>query len=68
MSIELTAEQQRALAEAQEFPPRVVNPQTNETYMLLHLEMYERVRTLLEDKDEIAQLRDTYALIDRFWR
>ena len=33
---------------AREFPPRVVNPQTNETYVLLHAEMYERVRAILE--------------------
>jgi hypothetical protein len=65
MSIELTAEQQRALAQPQEFPPRFVNPQTNETYVLLHAEMYERVRAILEDEDEIASVRETYPLVGK---
>lgn len=65
MNIELTAEQQRALAEPQEFPPRVVNPQTNESYVLLHAEMYERVRALLEEEDEIASVQETYPLVSK---
>ena len=43
MPLELNAEQQQALRDPQEFPPRVLNPQTNETYVLIHAELYERV-------------------------
>jgi PHD/YefM family antitoxin component YafN of YafNO toxin-antitoxin module len=49
MSIELTAQQQQALAEHPEFPPRVVNPRTNETFVLIPAEMFERLQNLLED-------------------
>jgi hypothetical protein len=64
MSIELSAEQQRALNEATEFPPRLVHPRTGETYVLLHAELYERVRAILEDEDEIAAIRETYPLVN----
>jgi hypothetical protein len=63
MSIELTPQQQQALEEGQEFPPRVVNPRTNETFVLIHAEMYERVRAVLEEEDEIASVRETYPLV-----
>jgi hypothetical protein len=63
MSIELTAEQQQALAEVAEFPPRVVHPGTGESYVLLHAEMYERVRAILESEDELAAVRETYPLM-----
>jgi len=65
MSIELTAEQQQALREQPEFPPRVVNPATNETFVLVHAELFERVRAILEDEDEIAAVRETYPLVSR---
>ena len=63
MSIELTAEQQRGLLESGTFPPQVVNPRTNETYVLLPAELYERVRAVLEDEDEIAAVRETYPAV-----
>ena len=65
MSIELTPHQQQALEERQEFPPLVVNPRTKETFVLIHAEMYERVRSLLEEEDEIASVRETYPLVGR---
>ena len=40
--IELTEEQLQAL-EKGEKPPRVVNPRTQETFVLLSTEVYERV-------------------------
>jgi hypothetical protein len=63
MSIELTAQQQQALEEPQEYPARVVNPRTNETFVLIHVEMYERVRALLEEEDEISSVREMYPLV-----
>jgi hypothetical protein len=65
MSIELTAAQQQVLAERQEFPPRVIDPSTSEIYVLLHAEMYERVRAFLEDEDEIASVRETYGVVSK---
>ena len=44
-------------------PPRVVNPRTNQTYVLLPAELYERVRAVLEDEDDIAAVRETYPAV-----
>jgi hypothetical protein len=63
MRIELTAEQQQALNEGASFPAQFVNPRTNETYVLLPTELYERVRTILDDEDEIAAVRETYPAV-----
>src|SRR6266508_5903687 len=43
MSIELTEEQQRVVEQAGETPPRVVNPRTRETYVLVRADVYERL-------------------------
>ncbi len=48
MSLELTAEQQQAL-DAEPRPPRILDPRTNRSYVLLPAEVYDRVRALLED-------------------
>ena len=48
MSIELTEEQQRAL-DAEKGPPRVIDPRTNETYVLLRVDVFERFRAILGD-------------------
>ena len=42
--IELTEQQIRALASPGATPPRVVNPHTKETFVLLRVEDYERLR------------------------
>jgi hypothetical protein len=55
--IELTEQQQRELHESG-WPPRVRNPATAETFVLLHAEMFERVRALLEAEDEIAAVEE----------
>jgi len=65
MSLELSAEQRRALAGGQEFPPRLLNPDTNETYVLVHAELYERVRAILEEEDDIPAVRETYPLVSK---
>ncbi len=41
--IELTEQQIRALQNPEAMPPRVVNPQTQETYVLLRVDEYERL-------------------------
>jgi len=45
--IELTEQQVEALEHAEATPPRIVNPRTNETFVLLRIEEYERLQ---EDK------------------
>jgi hypothetical protein len=55
--IELTERQQRELREG-EWPPRVLNPATRETLVLLPAEMFERVRAILEAEDETAAVEE----------
>jgi hypothetical protein len=42
--IELTEQQAQALESPEAAPPRVVNPRTRETFVLLRLEEYERLK------------------------
>jgi PHD/YefM family antitoxin component YafN of YafNO toxin-antitoxin module len=42
--IELTERQLEALEKAEATPPRVVNPRTRETFVLLRLDEYERLK------------------------
>jgi hypothetical protein len=48
MSIVLTQEQQKAL-DAEAGAPRVIDPRTNATYVLLRSEVFERIRMMLEE-------------------
>jgi len=61
--IELTDNQQRELTKAG-WPPRVINPSTRETFVLLHAEMYERVRAILEAEDEIDAVQEMQPLVN----
>ena len=42
--IELTEQQVHALENAEVAPPRVVNPRTHETFVLLRIKDYERLK------------------------
>jgi hypothetical protein len=42
--IELTEQQMQALEKPEATPPRVVNPRTKETYVLLRVDEYERLK------------------------
>ena len=42
--IELTEQQVKALEHAAATPPRIVNPRTKETFVLLRLDEYERLK------------------------
>ncbi|HZU37886.1 MAG TPA: hypothetical protein VFA18_18335 [Gemmataceae bacterium] len=42
--IELTEQQAEALAHADATPPRIVNPRTKETFVLLRVDEYERLK------------------------
>jgi hypothetical protein len=59
--IELTEQRQRESAQAG-WPPQVANPRTGETFVLIHREMFERVRGLLEQEDAIAEVEEMYPL------
>jgi hypothetical protein len=59
--IELTEQQQRELA-ASGWPPEVANPKTGERFVLIHQEMFERVRGILEEADEIPDVEEMYPL------
>jgi hypothetical protein len=58
MTLQLTEEQVRAVAAHSHEPVRLIDPNTNESFVLLRGEDYERIRSLLEDDFDI---RDTYA-------
>jgi hypothetical protein len=47
--IELTEQQAEALEHAEAAPPRVVNPRTKETFVLLRVDEYERLQEEYDD-------------------
>lgn len=47
--IELTEQQMQALTNPETTPPRVVNPRTHETFVLLRVEEYERLQEEYDD-------------------
>jgi hypothetical protein len=54
--IELTEQQMQALENPEATPPRIVNPRTNETFVLLRVDEYERLRE--QDYDDSPWTRD----------
>ena len=54
--IELTEQQLRELNKPEATPPVVVNPQTNETFVLIPAEEYERLKS--EDYDDSPWTRE----------
>jgi hypothetical protein len=57
MPIRLTEQQQRALDEMRGGPPRLVDPRSNEAYVLLPLAEYEAVREIVEDERRQRAIR-----------
>lgn len=53
--IELTEQQLQALANPEAIPPRIVNPRTKETFVLLRVDEYER---LTEEYDDSPWTRE----------
>jgi hypothetical protein len=62
MTIELTETQQQAIAECATTLPRVVDPGTNTTYVLVRADVFDRLQGVL---DGDLQPRDAYPAIDR---
>ena len=54
--IELTEQQIQALQSPEATPPRVVNPRTKETFVLLRVEEYERLKE--EEYDDSPWTRE----------
>jgi hypothetical protein len=50
MSIQLTPQQRQALDTQEDSPPRVIDPRTNTSYILVREVDYESIRDLLEDE------------------
>ena len=57
MPIRLTEQQQRALDSTEAEPPHVVDPRTNEAYVLIPLTEYEAVREIVEDERRQRAIR-----------
>ncbi|HEX4124301.1 MAG TPA: hypothetical protein VHY37_06195 [Tepidisphaeraceae bacterium] len=47
--IELTEEQVRALSESHSSPPRLLNPRTNEAFVLLRVDEYKQLTAAVYD-------------------
>jgi len=54
--IELTEQQMQALENPEATPPRVVNPRTKETFVLLRVDEYERLKE--DEYDDSPWTRD----------
>ena len=50
MSIQLTPQQQQALDSEQDNPPRVIDPRTNTSYILVREVDYQSMQEILEDE------------------
>jgi PHD/YefM family antitoxin component YafN of YafNO toxin-antitoxin module len=57
MAIPLSEEQQRAIDSAIDTPPRVVDPRTRASYVLVPVEDYEAVREALLDERQQKAIR-----------
>ena len=57
MTLTLTKEQHFALESVAERPPRIVDPMTDKAYVLVQANLYDRIKSLLEDD---YKLSDTY--------
>lgn len=57
MAIELTEQQQKALDDPEESPPRVIDPRTSATYVLLAEQDYEAIREVIEDEARQRAIR-----------
>ena len=48
MTIELTEQQRRALAEAGDTPPTITDPETNTEYVLVRADVYAKLRAVVD--------------------
>src|SRR5260370_8364284 len=57
-------DQQRRALQTTPAPVRVLDPQTNETYVLLRADLYDRIKDLIEPEEEEFDVRKPYPLLD----
>jgi hypothetical protein len=60
MSIDLSEEQRRALDASPEEPLRLVDPRTQQAYVLVRADLYQKLQTLLPEDDPVL---DMYPLL-----
>ncbi len=60
--IELTERQRQEMRQAG-WPPELVDPQSGEKFVLIHKEMFDRVRAILEREDEIVDVEAMLPLV-----
>ena len=58
--IELTLDQRQAIAAHQENPPRAMDPDTKQLYVLIPEEVYLRVQTVFSPEEDDEVLRAAY--------
>jgi hypothetical protein len=56
MSIDLSEEQRRALDARPEEPLRLIDPRTQQAYVLLRADLYEKLQALLAEDDPVAEM------------
>jgi|GEM_PF-1386539 len=54
MTIQLTYDQSKAIEQAGDMPPSVIDPQTQKAYVLLSREAFERLTALEAGREELA--------------
>lgn len=57
MPIRLTEQQQRTLDSSDSEPPQVIDPRTNEAYVLIPWTEYETIREVVEDERRQKAIR-----------
>jgi hypothetical protein len=63
MPLQLTEEEQREVRQAKREPVRLTDPETQQEYVLLRAEVYERMKSLLYDDSDFEPDRG-YPLAD----
>jgi hypothetical protein len=60
--MELTSEQRQQIKDSG-WPPCFHDPVTGECFLLIHRELFERVKGTLEKEDEISEIEAMYPLV-----
>ena len=61
--LELTQQQLQALATSEESPPIVLDPATKQTYVLVRRDLYDQLKSML-DEDDARQMAPLLAQLD----
>jgi hypothetical protein len=56
MSVKLTEEQRQALEARPDEPLRLIDPRTQQAYVLVRAELYDQMRALLTEDDPVAEM------------